>query len=244
MCGIAGYRIKYRVDEKVLSRMLGAMYNRGPDSSGYFHSGDYQAGMRRLSINDLKTGDQPLFNTDRSVALLYNGEIYNYPVLRRELENEGFQFEAANASFDLLVKKIMGTYKSTFELIKYYVTVERRPEGDMVNEATVKLNVDGKVEHVVGEGDGPINALDAALRKSLEIFYPAIKDVHLIDYKVRVVNARAGTAARVRVVIESRDKTEIWGTVGCSENIIDASWQALSDSVEYKLQKEIVSPPA
>jgi len=156
----------------------------------------------------------------------------------QELENQGFQFEAANASFDLLVRKIMGTYKPSFELIKYYVTTERRPTGDMVNEATVKLKVGDKVEHVVGEGDGPVNALDAALRKSLENFYPIIKDMRLIDYKVRVVNARAGTAARVRVIIQSRDKTNIWGTVGCSENIIEASWQALTDSVEYKLQKD------
>jgi len=156
----------------------------------------------------------------------------------QELESEGYQFEAANASFDLLVKKIMGTYKPAFELIKYYVTVEKRTSGEMANEATIKLKVGDKVEHVVGEGDGPVNALDAALRKSLENFYPSIKDIHLIDYKVRVVNARAGTAARVRVIIESRDKTAIWGTVGCSENIIEASWQALTDSVEYKLQKD------
>ena len=156
----------------------------------------------------------------------------------QELENEGFQFEAANASFDLLVKKIMGMYKPYFELIKYYVTTEKRAEGNLVTEATVKLKVDDRVEHVVGEGDGPVNALDAALRKALEIFYPSIKDIHLIDYKVRVVNAGAGTAARVRVRIESRDKTDIWGTVGCSENIIEASWQALADSIEYKLQKD------
>jgi 2-isopropylmalate synthase len=156
----------------------------------------------------------------------------------QELEDQGYQFEAANASFDLLVKKILGTYKPAFELIKYYVTVEKRTSGEMVNEATVKLKVGDKVQHVVGEGDGPVNALDAALRKALQNVYPAIKDVHLIDYKVRVVNAKAGTAARVRVIIESRDKTSIWGTVGVSENIIEASWQALSDSVEYKLQKD------
>jgi len=162
----------------------------------------------------------------------------------QELENEGYQFEAANASFDLLVKKIMGTFKPSFELIKYYVTTEKRATGDMANEATVKLKVGDKVEHVVGEGDGPVNALDAALRKSLENFYPAIMDVRLIDYKVRVVNAKAGTAARVRVIIESRDKTSIWGTVGVSENIIEASWMALVDSVEYKLQKENVSSRA
>ena len=161
----------------------------------------------------------------------------------QELENEGYQFEAADASFDLLVKKIMGTYQPFFDLIKYHVTVEKRATGDMVTEATVKLRVGDRTEHVVGEGDGPVNALDAALRKSLENFYPSIKDVHLFDYKVRVVNAGAGTAARVRVIIESRDKNSMWGTVGVSENIIEASWQAIVDSVEFKLQKDVSGVP-
>jgi len=156
----------------------------------------------------------------------------------QDLEDQGYQFEAADASFDLLVRKIMGTYKPSFELVKYNTTVEKRRSGEVVTEATVKLKVDDRTELVVAEGDGPVNALDAALRKALQHFYPAIKDIHLIDYKVRVVNARAGTAARVRVVIGSRDKHAIWGTVGVSENIIEASWQALVDSVEYKLQKE------
>jgi 2-isopropylmalate synthase len=163
-------------------------------------------------------------------------------VLKRvqELENEGYQFEAADASFELLVKKVMGTYKPFFELVKYHVDVEKRAMGDIVTEASVKLKVGNKTVHIVGEGDGPVNALDGALRKSLEGFYPCIKDVHLIDYKVRVVNARAGTAARVRVIIESMDKNSIWGTVGVSENIIEASWQALVDSVEYRLQRDSV----
>ena len=156
----------------------------------------------------------------------------------QNLENEGYQFEAADGSFDLLVKKVMGTYKPAFELIKYHITVEKRSEGVFVTEATVKLTVDGRTEHVVAEGDGPVNALDAALRKCLESFYPNISDMQLFDYKVRVVNAKAGTAAKVRVIIESRDKDSIWGTVGVSENIIEASWQALVDSVEYKLQKD------
>jgi len=156
----------------------------------------------------------------------------------QKLENEGYQFEAAEASFDLLVKKITGTYKQYFELVKYYVTVEKRSTGEMVNEATVKVKVGDVTEHVVGEGDGPVNALDAAIRKALEDFYPNLKDMRLTDYKVRVVNARAGTAARVRVLVESRDKTDIWGTVGVSENIIEASWQALVDAVEYKLHKD------
>jgi 2-isopropylmalate synthase len=155
----------------------------------------------------------------------------------QDLENEGYQFEAANASFDLLVKKVMGTFKPSFELIKYHVDVEKRRNGDIVTEATVKVKVGDGIVHVVGEGDGPVNALDAALRNSLEAFYPALREMHLIDYKVRVVNAREGTAARVRVMIESRDKQSLWGTVGVSENIIEASWLALVDSVEYKLQK-------
>ena len=156
----------------------------------------------------------------------------------QELENEGYQFETAEASFDLLIKKEMGTYEPTFDLLKYHIDVERNTAGKMVTEATVKLQVDGKTEHVVSEGDGPVNALDSALRKALEPFYPNIRDMSLIDYKVRVVNARAGTAAKVRVVIESRDQDDMWGTVGVSENIIEASWHALVDSVEYKLLKD------
>jgi len=156
----------------------------------------------------------------------------------QQLEAEGYQFESADASFDLLVKKVMGTYKPAFELEKYHITVEKRSGNGSVTEASVKLKVDNITEHVVAEGDGPVNALDTALRKSLEPFYQNIRDMHLIDYKVRVVNAKEGTAAKVRVIIESRDKDSIWGTVGVSKNIIEASWLALVDSVEYKLQKD------
>ena len=156
----------------------------------------------------------------------------------QEMENEGYQFETAEASFDILVKKAMGTYTPSFELLKFHVDVERSESGRMVTEASVKLAVDGRIEHVVSEGDGPVNALDGALRKAMEAFYPNIKGMSLIDYKVRVVNAKAGTAARVRVVIESRDGQDMWGTVGVSENIIEASWLALVDSVEYKLLKD------
>jgi len=158
--------------------------------------------------------------------------------LIQEMENQGYQFETAEGSFDILVKKAMETYRPAFELIKYHIDVERDAGGRLVTEASVKLKVDGRVEHVVSEGDGPVNALDGALRKALEPFYPNIRDISLIDYKVRVVNARAGTAAKVRVVIESRDQDCLWGTVGVSENIIEASWIALVDSVEYKLLKD------
>ena len=192
---------------------------------------------RRFLISELSGKSNILAELEK--AKLTQDKKLAKKILERvqELENEGYQFEAANASFDLLIKKTLGTFKPSFELIKYHVEVEKRRAGELVTEATVKLKVGDAVEHVVGEGDGPVNALDAALRKSLERFYPNIRDVHLIDYKVRVVNARAGTAARVRVVIESRDKQSIWGTVGVSENVIEASWLALVDSVEYKLQK-------
>jgi 2-isopropylmalate synthase len=192
---------------------------------------------RRFLISELSGKSNILAEMEK--AKLAQDKSLAQKILSRvqELENEGYQFEAANASFDLLIRKVLGTFKPSFELLKYHVDVEKRRTGEIVTEATVKLKVGDRVEHVVGEGDGPVNALDAALRKSLETFYPAIREMHLIDYKVRVVNAREGTAARVRVVIESRDKQSIWGTVGVSENIIEASWLALMDSVEYKLQK-------
>ena len=193
---------------------------------------------RRFLISELSGRSTVLAELEKAKIAEDKQLARNVLMRVQELENDGYQFEAADASFDLLVKKVMGTYKPFFDLIKYHITVEKRATGEIVTEATVKLRVGDKTEHVVGEGDGPVNALDAALRKSLENFYPSIRDVHLIDYKVRVVNARAGTAAKVRVIIESRDKSSMWGTVGVSENIIEASWQALVDSVEFKLQKD------
>jgi 2-isopropylmalate synthase len=156
-----------------------------------------------------------------------------------ELENRGYQFEAAEASFDLLVQKVAGTYRPHFELLHYYVGVETSHDGKTTTEATVKLRIGGEVRHEVAEGDGPVNALDAALRKALNGHFPNLCGVHLVDYKVRVINSDAGTAAAVRVVIESQDEDgATWGTVGVNENVIKASWDALVDSIEYKLCKD------
>lgn len=152
-----------------------------------------------------------------------------------ELENEGYQFEAAEASFEILLKKLAGTHQPHFELIKYHIDVDRHPDGTPVTEATVKLKIGDEVRHEVAEGDGPVNALDAALRKALNEHFPQLNEMHLVDYKVRVINSEAATAASVRVVIESRDESEAWGTVGVHENVIEASWAALVDSIEYKL---------
>jgi 2-isopropylmalate synthase len=154
------------------------------------------------------------------------------------LENAGWQFEAAGATFDLLVDRLAGTFQPLFTRDSYNVDVESRGEGDIRTLATVKLHVDGAAEgvrHEVAEGDGPVNALDAALRKALEPVYPALSRMHLLDYKVRVINAQEGTAAKVRVSIESTDGEAVWGTVGVSENVIEASWLALADSFHHFL---------
>jgi 2-isopropylmalate synthase len=156
----------------------------------------------------------------------------------QDLEHEGYEFEAAEASFDLLVKKAVGLYQPKFQRMAYRVNVEADAQGRPVTEATVKVKVGETVMHTVSEGDGPVNALDNALRKALVPLYPRLQGMHLADYKVRVVNARAETAARVRVVIEWRDADSVWGTVGVSQNIIEASWLALTDAVEYKLFKD------
>lgn len=155
-----------------------------------------------------------------------------------DLENEGYQFEAAEASFDLLVRKEAGVYEPKFQPLQYRVNVETTAGRGTITEATIKLRVNSRTEHVVAEGDGPVNALDTALRKALSAAYPNLAQMQLVDYKVRVINSTEGTAARVRVVIESRDHTDVWSTVGVSENVIEASWLALIDSVEYKLYKD------
>lgn len=156
----------------------------------------------------------------------------------KDLENQGFQFEGAEASFELLMKKALGLHKRFFDLIGFRVIVEKRKEGeDSLSEATIMLRVCGHIEHTAATGKGPVNAIDNALRKALERFYPELKDVKLHDYKVRVLAAGKGTGAKVRVLLESGDKDKKWGTVGVSENIIEASYQALVDSIEYKLLK-------
>ncbi len=145
----------------------------------------------------------------------------------QDMENEGYHFESAEGSFDLLVKKIIGKHKGFFDLEDFRVIVERGKGGKSITRATVKIKVSGIEELTVSDGDGPVNALDGALRKGLEKFYPSLKGMQLMDYKVRVINPKESSAAKVRVIIESRDYKDIWGTVGVSENVIEASWQAV-----------------
>ncbi|MCP4652899.1 MAG: citramalate synthase [Candidatus Omnitrophica bacterium] len=156
----------------------------------------------------------------------------------QELEKQGYHFEAAEGSFKLLLKKEFKEYRKFFDLLGFKVSVEKREDNSLISEAAIKLKVKGKLQHTAAEGDGPVNALDNALRKALLGVYPSLSKMHLADFKVRVLDDKTGTAAKVRVLIESQDTKESWATVGVSENIIEASWQALVDSVEYKLLKD------
>jgi len=155
----------------------------------------------------------------------------------KQLEHAGYQFEEGEASFELLIKKALGKHKPLFELVSYRITDERIGNNDQVVEATVKVKINNKLIHTVGDGNGPVAALDKALRLALAGNFPNIKNISLADYRVRVLDSKDGTGAKVRVIIQSRDGDDVWGTVGVSSNIIEASWEALVDSFEYRLLK-------
>jgi 2-isopropylmalate synthase len=157
----------------------------------------------------------------------------------KTLEDQGFQFEGAEASFELLMERALGRHRPWFTLEAYRVIVEEQNAAqEPVAEATVRLRVKGILEHTAASGNGPVDALDHALRKALEEFYPNLKTMRLLDYKVRILDESKGTAAKTRVLVTSGDGDETWGTVGVADNIIEASWQALVDSVEYKLRRD------
>jgi 2-isopropylmalate synthase len=149
----------------------------------------------------------------------------------KEMENTGFYFETAEASFALLILRLQKNYKRPFEVLDYFVVNLKNSEA----KATVKLKVGNEVQEYAASGNGPVNALDIATRRAVGKFFPSIRDVELKDYKVRILDSDAATAAKTRVLVESSDSTEVWNTVGCSENIIEASWQALTDSLEYAI---------
>jgi len=156
----------------------------------------------------------------------------------KELENQGYQFEGAEASFELLIRKAFNTYRVPFTMETLRVIMEMKEDGTVYSEAVIKMRVDDKVIHTAAEGNGPVNALDNALRKALEDFYPEIPSMTLSDYRVRVLDGDRGTGSLVRVLIETSDRHDTWGTVGVSANIIEASWKALVDSLAYGLLKQ------
>lgn len=197
--------------------------------------------IRRVLISDLSGKSNIDF---KSKQLGINMEEHPEAMSRilqtiKQKENEGWNYEAADASLEILMRKVIGKHRNFFDLSGFRVIVEKRDTGEVLTEATVKLNVEDHALHTAADGDGPVNALDSALRKALGTIYPELSQVHLTDYKVRVLDATEGTAAKVRVLIQSRDSESEWNTVGVSENIIEASYQALVDSIDYKLLKHL-----
>ncbi|MBU3137218.1 citramalate synthase [Clostridium gasigenes] len=167
-------------------------------------------------------------------------EIQNITNRLKKLECEGYKFEGAEGTIELVIRKIIGKYKPFFKLNHFKIIGEQPAcNADFSSTALINITVDGKTEMTAAEGDGPVNALDKALRKALEVFYPELKDVRLVDYKVRVLDSESATGAKVRVLIESTDGEENWSTVGVSRDVIQASWVALVDSIEYKLIKDM-----
>jgi 2-isopropylmalate synthase len=156
----------------------------------------------------------------------------------KQLEQEGYQFDVADGSFKILVEKFTDQFRPLFELESFRITIEKNKNQPCTAQATIKISVGDKQEITAAEGYGPVSALDNALRKALDRFFPDLDTMRLVDFKVRVIDGTRGTAARVRVLIESRDQERIWNTIGVSEDIIEASWQALADSFQYKLAKE------
>lgn len=197
--------------------------------------------QRRILISELSGGSNVLLKAIEMGVGKSTSEEDAREILKalKEMENKGYAFEAADASFHILIQKVLKEHKPFFELEGFRVIVEKRGRDDpCLSEATIKVRVNERMEHAVGEGDGPVNALDNALRDALTRFYPEIAKVFLSDYRVRILDPQESTAAKTQVLIESSDGKSTWGTVGVSENILEASWEALVDSYEYKLFHE------
>lgn len=208
-------------------------------ASSYEHIDPLTVGNERIiSISDLSGQSNVLAKVEEFGFKFKKGSPEVVKILQevKRLENEGYEFEAAEASFNLLIHKQLGRHMPLFDLQEYHCSYRRAGHVEWNKcEATVRIRVNNVEEYTVADGDGPVNALDAALRKALRPFYPEIDRIKLEDYKVRIIGGQAGTAARTRVLIVSSDGHNTWGTVGVSDNIIEASWRALVDSFEYKL---------
>lgn len=216
------------------------------DSLTYEHIDPEKVGNRRRVLVSELSGLSNLLYKARELNLDINSyDAQTRAVIKqiKELESQGFQFEGADASLELFLRKAFDQWKEHFQLKNLKVILEKNEQDDIVSEAMIKLCANGETFHTAADGDGPVNALDNALRKALTEVYPEINDMHLTDYKVRVLDGKDGTAAKVRVLIQSADSTGKWDTVGVSENIIEASWQALVDSINYLLMKRKLSQP-
>ncbi len=200
---------------------------------------DEVGNKRRILVSELSGRSTVLFKAKELELDLGKKDPKTKKILNliQNLEHKGYHFEAAEGSFELLVKRALKKYKSFFKLENYKVIMKKGENGEIRSEATIKVKVKNKLKRAVSQGDGPLNALDKALRKVLLEFYPKLVKMHLSDFRVRVLDEKAGTAAKVRVLIQSQDEEKSWWTIGVSENIIEACWDALVDSIEYKLLK-------
>ncbi len=213
--------------------------NKNPIS--YEHINPEQVGnMRHILVSEVAGRGALLSKLQEIDTTLNKDSADTQRILARIklLEHEGYQFESAEASVQLLVLRELGRLKPSFEFKEYQVNIHAPAINGVNSSAHIKLIVGGQEEHMSADGDGPVNALDNAMRRALERFYPAIKTVRLIDYKVRVLNSDQATAAKVRVLIESADQNESWTTTGVSTDVVDASWRALIDAIEYKLMRD------
>ena len=201
---------------------------------------DLVGNRRRVLISDLSGKSNVEYKAEEmGVKLGGNGYDSREIVSKiKDLEEQGYQFDVADGSFKILVEKLTKQYQPLFALESFRVTMEKDKDQSCSAHATIKISVDGNKEITAAEGMGPVSALDNALRKALNQFYPGLDHMRLVDFRVRVIDGREGTAAKVRVFIQSRDQDEVWSTVGVSHDIIEASWQALEDSFQYKLSKK------
>ncbi|MBE0477656.1 citramalate synthase [Candidatus Aerophobetes bacterium] len=200
---------------------------------------EFVGNKRRVIVSELAGRSSVLYKLEERNLNVKDPNLVSADLINKikRLESQGYEFEAADGSFELLVKKGTGEYKKLFAVDGFRVIVEKRDDGKLISEATIKLKIGNRLVHTVAEGNGPVNALDRALRKALQDDFLQISEMHLSDYKVRILDTGAGTGATTRVLIESADKEDRWGTVGVSPNIIEASFIALLDAFEYKLNK-------
>jgi len=259
-CGIEKEKL---VHLRSLSLYVDEMANLNPDKhkpyvgdSAFAHKGGIHVSAIRKNAEtyehikpELVGNTQRVLISDLSgeSSILYKAKEFNIDIEKdrkfvkdvvkkvKDLEMYGYKFEGADGSLELLMKNTIGAHKKFFDLIGFKVIVDKKEKGEPVSEATIMVRVGDRTEHTAALGNGPVNAIDAALRKALYKFYPGLKKMELIDYKVRVLTTKHGTGAATRVLIESSDGKRTWGTVGVSENIIEASWRALVDSIDYKL---------
>ncbi len=210
--------------------------------AAYEHMAPETVGNRRRVLVSDYSGKSNIEYKSQEMGIKLGGNGYDSREIVdkvKKMEDQGYQFDAAEGSLELLIKKTTGQFEEPFVLESFRVIIEKHKDGETTSQATIKVTVGDDEEITAAEGDGPVNALDNALRKALTKFFPHITEMGLVDFKVRVIDGKEATAAKVRVQIESRDSREIWNTIGVSKDIIEASWQALADSFQYKLSKEL-----